>query len=475
MRRLRSVVSASLAVVLLGVGLTACFPASTGRPLVKVAPPLFPEFNPSVTDYVNRCDPATPSKVTVTAAQGDTISVNGSPPRTGSAIVDVVQAVGKSFTITLTSGTTTTNYVVRCLPADFPSWTVEKPGTPQAEYYATTLLNGAAAFSPAYSAIFDTAGVPVWWLRDPRTTILLTPLPNGNLAIVGGDAGFQEYELDGTLVRTVTTVGGPVDAHDVVVLPNGNYVLATVQAQACDLTSWGLEADETCLNHVFQELTPAGATVGTWDTSAHIPVTETTQPWIDTNLGFPAGRPYDPWHYNSIEWTGDGFIISFRHLDAIYKLDGISSTAGIEWKLGGTPRPESLTLVDDPLDGVSGQHDARWHTDGSVSLHDNGSGPGRQPRAVRYAIDASAGTATLVEEVRDAGVATSFCCGSARLLPSGNWVMGWGGTPQITENAPDGTRVFGLKTSFVYRGIPILPGALARADLRAGMDAQYAA
>jgi hypothetical protein len=53
-------------------------------------------------------------------------------------------------------------------------------------------------------------------------------------------------------------------------------------------------------------------------------------------------------------------------------------------------------------------------------------------------------------------------------------VFGWGGTPRITENAPDGTRVFGLAASFVYRGIPFLPGELDRADLRAGMEAQYA-
>ena len=185
---------------------------------------------------------------------------------------------------------------------------------------------------------------------------------------------------------------------------------------------------------------------------------------------------YDPWHYNSIEFTGDAFIMSFRHLDAIYAVDELTATGSVVWKLSGTARAESLTLVDDDLGGVSGQHDARWHTDGTMTLHDNGTnglGPSRPPRLVRYAIDTGAGTATLVAEVRDAGITSSFCCGSTRLLDGGNWVTGWGGSMAVTENTADGTRVFRLTVaSTVYRGIPL--DEFTPEELRAGMDAQYA-
>jgi hypothetical protein len=80
----------------------------------------------------------------------------------------------------------------------------------------------------------------------------------------------------------------------------------------------------------------------------------------------------------------------------------------------------------------------------------------------------------LVEDVRDFDVPSSICCGSARRLPGGNWVTGWGGTDTITENGPDDTRVFRLRTPFVYRGIPLLPGQFTAAEFRAGMDAQFA-
>ena len=85
------------------------------------------------------------------------------------------------------------------------------------------------------------------------------------------------------------------------------------------------------------------------------------------------------------------------------------TTASVVWKLGGTARPESLTILNDPEfttgSGFGGQHDARVLDDGSVTIFDNGFHPDtvlrHPPRAVRYAIDAGAGTATLLEQVND--------------------------------------------------------------------------
>jgi hypothetical protein len=94
---------------------------------------------------------------------------------------------------------------------------------------------------------------------------------------------------------------------------------------------------------------------------------------------------------------------------------------------------------------------------------------------VRYQIDTTAKTATLIEEVTDAQSGLSGCCGSARKLPTGNWVMSWGGRPIVTELAPDGERQFRitLGSVFSYRAHPLPPGIVSRQALRAGMDAQY--
>jgi Arylsulfotransferase (ASST) len=148
------------------------------------------------------------------------------------------------------------------------------------------------------------------------------------------------------------------------------------------VTSWGLWVLETCLNHVFQELTPNGVPVWQWDAASHIPVTETTAAWRAQETS-EVRTSYDPWHFNSIEPTGDGYILGFRHLDAIYKVEN-TVVGNIVWKLGGTPHPESLQIVNDPFNGISGQHDARLLPDGSVTLYDNGTlglGPPRPPPA----------------------------------------------------------------------------------------------
>jgi hypothetical protein len=293
---------------------------------------------------------------------------------------------------------------------------------------------------------------------------------------VGG--GMQEYGLDGQLAQSVNATGGPTDFHEVLRLANGNYVMATAQQIPCVLSSWGLgAAPKQCIDHVFQELTPMGVPVWTWDTSAHIPVTETTAAWVAEQNQDVTNGIYDPWHYNSIEPTGNGYILSFRHLDAIYRV--ANTAAGtIQWKLGGTARAESLSIVNDPNGGTSGQHDARMLPDGTVSLFDNGTlglGPPRPPRDARYVIDPQAHTATLIQTLQDSEVSSSGCCGSARLLPGGNWVTGWGGTPQISEYAPDGTRLFRISGTFVYRGTPVLPGQITAQQFRDGMDAQFAA
>jgi hypothetical protein len=79
----------------------------------------------------------------------------------------------------------------------------------------------------------------------------------------------------------------------------------------------------------------------------------------------------------------------------------------------------------------------------------------------------------MVRQVRDRIARRSPCCGSTRILSGGHRVTGWGGTPWITENRPDGTQVFRLNVGFVYRGIPITDRRYTRRELRAAMDAQY--
>jgi hypothetical protein len=180
---------------------------------------------------------------------------------------------------------------------------------------------------------------------------------------------------------------------------------------------------------------------------------------------------------NAIEPDGtDGLMFSARHLNAIYHIT--KSTGAIDWKIGETPRPESLAVIGDLRPGavgpngqaLSGQHDVRKWSDGSGSVHDNGTLVGRPPSIIRYRIDTTNRTAEVVEEIHDDRVSQSSCCGSARWLPGGNGLVQWGATPFLTELDPRGTPVltieYNLGAEFSYRAVPVLSGMVDADTLR---------
>ncbi len=475
--RSRSVLVVAVSMALLALGLSACLPPPPGTPTaITTDPALFPAFQAGVSDYVIRCDPNTPTAVHVATPNGTFVSVDGRYPRSGIFGESVSQGIGQRFTIAVTTDAahdTTTVYNVRCLPSDFPDWSTTHTGSTGAQWYIT---NPIASFAAVYPMILDTNGVPVWW-GPKQPGYFTTLLPDGNLGTVV-NGGVEERRLDGSLIRTVKTVSGPVDGHDALLLPNGDFVMvADVDRPGVDLSAIGGPASATLRDHVIEEIAPSdGHVVWSWDVADHIPVTEMDPQWrAQYVVNGPA--PYDVYHWNSIEATGSGFVVSFRHLDAVYKID--QASGDIVWKLGGSALPQSLTVNNDPaFSGGShfgGQHDARLLGDGTVSLFDDGTNLGRPPRVVRYAIDEGAHTATLVESVTDPDVAASACCGSARKLGIGDWAIGWGGTDLGTESV-GGARHFSVTFpgTIVYRLIPVPPGQLSRDALRAGMDAQYA-
>jgi hypothetical protein len=108
-------------------------------------------------------------------------------------------------------------------------------------------------------------------------------------------------------------------------------------------------------------------------------------------------------------------------------------------------------------------------------VYDNGTGLSRPPRVARYTIDTGAGTATLTESVSDSEIVNSPCCGSARRLGSGGWLVQWGGQPVVGEYAADGSRRIKLQIpgASLYRAVPVPVTRLSAAQLRQGMDTMF--
>ena len=444
---------------------------------------LFPGYGPYVHDYAVRCDDAS-VRVNAHVSGPWRMSIGAGAARGGDFSRTVPLSPGISFTITVTNegGGQPSRYHVRCLPRDFPRYAFTRYAPVSPDYFAAD--TGFAPVNNRYAMIFDRHGVPIWWYRAPAVGPRV--LPSGNILWFRSNGQSSRYEvhgLDGSLVRTLNTAsGGSVDSHDLQFEGNGNFLIGGhTNRRHVDISAHGGPSDANVRYAELQEVTPKGDLVWDWRSQDHISLAETGRwwPWVIKHR--TTDSYYDPAHWNSIEQHGSSVIASFRHLDAVYRIR--KSNGSIAWKLGGTTTPQSLEVQGDPEPyPFGGQHDARLVPDGTLSVFDNRTGLRHpQPRAVRYRIDQTAGTATLVQQVTDPAVTASYRCGSARLLPNGDWLIDWGqnsrqGAGSIGGYKADGARTFLLtfNSTFSYRAQPVPAGVLTAQDLRNGMDAMAA-
>jgi hypothetical protein len=448
---------------LFGPGINAQAAPSPGAVSFST-PSLFPSFAPKIEDYVVRCQDA-PVTVQAHASGGWQVSVAGHPFRSGDFSETVPLGSGKAFIVAAQNGTELSRYHVRCLPNNFPTYTFTRYGPVSPAYFA------ASRDDKHYLMIFNNHGVPIWWVHTPGWNLRV--LPSGNVLWFKGPLKqFEIHRLDGTFVRALKPVGLDADGHDLQFVANGDHLVSgQVLQQHVDTSAYGGSSDATVKSADLQEVTSGGRLVWRWNTFDHISLAETGRWW---DLPLTDDQPYDIVHWNSIQPAGDSVIASFRHLDAVYKID--KSTGAIVWKLGGTSRPASLNVIGDPFAYTfGGQHDARLLPDGTLTVFDNRSylTPSQPPRAVRFRIDEQTGTATLLQSITDPAVPASFCCGSARRLGNGDWLIDWGSAAHqpIGGYEADGTRTFRLTfdARSSYRAEPVRAGLLTAEDLRAAM------
>lgn len=465
--------------------------ASAPTLTVGTTPSNYPAFSSAISDYVIRSCPTTGGvSVNVTTDPGDSVSVDNQAAQTGTFTATANVTTGQEFTIVETSGTTTVGtWYMRCLPSDFPDFTSSVTGTPQAQFFLTALTKPGA--TEGYVAFFDDNGIPVWWYPTGSTVSFANTIAPGYVAWTSAAPGgsgdptsgnpIPVVYLSGKKLGTITSPNGGPDVHELQALPGGDVLVIVDENKCCtDLSSWGsgFPTNATVIDPVIEELSSQGTVLMSWDALAHLnPVTETAPQWYPTILA--AGSPYDVFHMNSVAYQNGSLLVSFRHLDAIFGIT--ESTGNIFMKIGGSKDPQSYTVQNDPVFTAGGtfcgQHDARITSATMITVHDNGTNCGRAPRAVEYSLNTAAKTATLVTSLTDSRAPSSFCCGSARLLPGGDWVMDWGSNPLFTELTASGTPVYTVNWTdtgaFAYRVTPILPGTYTAAEFRSGMNTQY--
>jgi hypothetical protein len=367
-------------------------------------------------------------------------------------------------------------------PADFPPTRFESIRPVPFGLFVVT-YSGPRDGRP-WVIVFDTEGRPRWWF-NPDTRALWGQIV-GDGSVVWARSFGDGYGLDprmahevrsesGRLLRLVETEGSIVDGHEYRELPSGNVLLDTYAPETADLRRVGGPRRATIVSAEVQEVDPAGKVLWRWNSRGHIALSETGR-WWRSVLSNPRRRlqreAYDPVHVNSIEPRGRGeVIVSTRHTDAVYGIDRASGE--VRWKLGGSPTGKSLRVVGDPATKLlGGQHDARLDRRGRLTIFDNGKDRPRRPRVVFYRLDPGAGRAIYKGQLNDPEVTRSHCCGSARELPGGGWLVSWGDNRLVTGFDPEGRIAFRLHLPApTFRAVPVPPGATGVGRLARGMSA----
>lgn len=390
-------------------------------------------------------------RIRAAGAPGARIFIDGIETASGS-MRTVVPAPGQQIQVVVQSSRgRERTYPIVFLPADFPQLSVTNLRAEATETVTFLDLN-------AFVAAVDDFGVPLYFHRTTNEAVDFKRHPTGGYSyalrttatnefgrvqyvIVVLDANFREIDR-------VSTVGlNHTDNHDFLIRPNGNYVLLAYHGVRRDMTAVGGTANQLVEESVVQEIDRARNVHFQWSSWPTIPITEALR----------SGSDYA--HVNSVFVDADGnFIVSLRGVSQVVKVE--RATGNVLWRLGGVAN--QFTFLNDPYNGICGQHTASIVPGGNLLVFDNGqlcppatTGRLNITRAAEYRLDLTAMTATLVWSYAQPGAYTSSQ-GSAQRLANGNTLIGWGNGPAMAATEVDSQGVKQWELRAELGGAPVV-------------------
>ena len=319
--------------------------------------------------------------------------------------------------------------------------TVTTPAQNTAEGYIFVAAISQFYDGSAASIILDDTGEPVYIKREldyllvadfKKQTVNGTDYLTYHAGIPpGGYTYGSSYVLDSSyqLVDTWTIDNGNgSDLHEFLLLDNGHAILMAYVHTPFDLTPYGGPANGTLIDIVLQEQDADKNVVFEWIASEHMPID-------DSQLDLNTTNPIDYLHTNGIAVDNDGnWLLSNRSFSEITKIS--RQTGEIIWRMGG--KGNQFTFTNDI--GFFNQHNINRLENGNITLFDNGTAHNPpHSRAIEYAIDEVAKTATRVWMYPDDTSEYSSIMSNIQRLTNGNSMIGWGNTLKLTEVQSDGT------------------------------------
>ncbi|HEY1833108.1 MAG TPA: arylsulfotransferase family protein [Solirubrobacteraceae bacterium] len=280
-----------------------------------------------------------------------------------------------------------------------------------------------------------------WW-QDP-----LVSGGQSNAGIVLADSSYR-------VVKVIRAGNGyHPDLHEFQITPEGTALITVYSGLRCNLASIGGPSDGAVADTQVQELDPkTGLVMYEWHSLDHVPLTDS---YVSARPGSLAS-PFDYFHINSVDKEADGdLLIDSRNTWAAYDVD--PGSGKVLWQLGG--KHGSFKLGAGTVTAY--QHDARRQPNGNITFFDNGATPAVHPqsRAIEISLSGSHGSTRLVRRAEHTPSLVSGSQGNLQALANGDWMVGWGQEPYLTEFAPDGRVLFDAHLPSTYESYRVFRAA----------------
>jgi hypothetical protein len=285
---------------------------------------------------------------------------------------------------------------------------------------------------------YDGQKVLTWW-QSPLVSggrhdsgVVIADSTYRNLAIVRAGNGYQP------------------DLHAFQITPAGTALFTVYDAIRCDLRAYGGPADGAVADTLVQEVDlKTGLVRYEWHSLDHVALEDSYMPVKPGT----AKSPWDFFHINAVTEHGGRLLVDSRNTWAAYDIDARSGR--IVWRVGGKHSSFRMPRSARP----AWQHDARQEPDGAISFFDNGATPVVHPqsRVIVLRLDERHMTASLVSSFHHHPkplIAPSQ--GDFQPLPGGDWLVGWGQEPYLSELDAAGNELLDAHLPAKYQSYTVL-------------------
>jgi len=308
---------------------------------------------------------------------------------------------------------------------------------------------------PGTMVIVDNLGEPLFFRSKPKRIFDFKLQPNGLLTYHDDRRTFWALDSSYAVVDSFRMGNGyATDSHDLQILPNGNALMLSYDAQhvGMDTVVTGGNPNAVVVGLIVQEVDPAGNVVFEWRSWDHYAITD-----ADTCMVNMRAALVDYVHGNTVEPDSDGhLLISARSMHEVTKID--RNTGAIIWRLGLNAKHNDFLFPDDPR-GWTAQHDVRRLPNGHITVFDNGNCQNElYSRALEYDLNEHSMRAKLVWEYRLTPDVYAGFLGNVQRRANDATMIGWGGAQPlsyVTDLHADGTVGMELRfleaQTFTYR------------------------